>query len=176
MFLDNKEDRFQEMLASFIADTEELLAQNPDLEFYAFAINTNIDYGEVLLCLNTEESHAQAIQHYKDTGYYHEGDETNPDIRYNPGEWQFLGYNQDCYILPEQELEEMNDADEANDWENIRREIDDFSTRLFKEFIKSEVFKKIPKTKDFKLSLIDHEEDCIEGLERAELIIKTINK
>ena len=58
--------------------------------FYGFIFDVNADYGEVLLCLNTESGlsdwAAKQYPHYSQA-------EVDQKLRWNAGDWQYQGFN-----------------------------------------------------------------------------------
>ena len=59
--------------------------------FYAFGIDCNAEYGDVLLCLNTEADFLRASQEY--IAKYDYGPDDLAGLRRNFGDWQYQGFN-----------------------------------------------------------------------------------
>ena len=48
-----------------IKSVENFLVENPELEFYAFAFDCNVEYAELGLCFNTETSFQETLKDYQ---------------------------------------------------------------------------------------------------------------
>lgn len=59
--------------------------------FYAFGIDCNAEYGNVLLCLNTEEDFALTSAQYVAEWNY--GPDDLADLKRNFGDWKYQGFN-----------------------------------------------------------------------------------
>jgi len=59
--------------------------------FYAFGFDCNAEYGDVLLCLNTESDFAKTSLKYIAEWAY--GPEDLAELRKNFGDWQYHGFN-----------------------------------------------------------------------------------
>ncbi|MBB6271168.1 hypothetical protein HDF26_001595 [Pedobacter cryoconitis] len=150
---------------------------HPGEVFYAFAFDCNAEYAEVNLCFNTEEAFTKTLTEcqsgkYKDS---YQTEEQIYDLRYNTGDWDYQCFSTK-YVLSEDELfgDEDQDNEEENGDDEPNNELSDTLLLLFSktllEFIKTEEFKKIPKTAGFKVFCVDHNED----LEEAELRLSNL--
>lgn len=61
--------------------------------------------------------------------------------------------------------------DDYGAWKAFVNSLFDLFTNQLVEFSKTEIFKKIPKTNDFKFFCIDHDEDIEEAIERMNLVL-----
>lgn len=61
--------------------------------------------------------------------------------------------------------------DDYGAWKAFVNSLFDLFTNQLVEFSKTEIFKKIPKTNDFKFFCIDHDEDIEEAIEHMNLVL-----
>jgi len=138
------------------------LQKHRDFTFYAFAFDCNAEYAEVNLCFNTEEDFTKTLYSYQN-GKFSESYKTEQaiyELKYNTGDWKFQCFDT-MYILEEDEMAEIYGED-------IEEQVNDFM-QIFRnvllDFSLTSEFNNIPKTNDFKILCIDHDED----IEQAEL-------
>ncbi|PIT12832.1 DUF4303 domain-containing protein [Snodgrassella alvi] len=162
-----------------INGVEKFLIQHPELRFYAFAFDCNVEYGEINLCFNTEHAFSKVLNRYQN-GDFAENYRTTEAIyqlRYNTGDWEYQCFDT-LYVFSEEELENYfnklypNDVnDDYGAWKAFANSLLDLFTKQLVEFSKTDIFKKIPKTNDFKFFCIDHDEDIEEALQRMNLVL-----
>jgi hypothetical protein len=146
------------------------LAEHPNEVFYAFAFDCNAAYAEVNLCFNTEAAFAETLADYQSGEYkdsYQSAAQIN-ELKYSIGDWEYQSF-ETKYVLTEDELFGDEDEEEEPGNEITETLLLHFSKILI-EFTKTEEFQKIPKTADFKVFCIDHDED----LEEADLRLSTL--
>jgi len=67
--------------------------ENQDKRFYAFGLDLNVTYGDVLLCANTELDYEETAARYvRDLGYT---EDRLTDLKNNFGDWRYQGFNLD---------------------------------------------------------------------------------
>jgi hypothetical protein len=83
---------------------EEILAfsaGHQDEEFYGFFFDCNAEYGDVLLCLNTEEGLDEQAEYYQSSWPDRYGDVPVGDLRegfrWNPGDWKYQGFESEDF-------------------------------------------------------------------------------
>lgn len=149
---------------------EKFLNENSNLEFYAFAFDCNAEYAEVNLCLNTENEFQRTLTYYQNGDYpqYYQSDEDIKDLKFNPGDWEYLCF-ESTNVLSNNELAEIFQSlpeDDDKSWKRFVQEIMELFCETLIEFRKTEIYRKIPKTDDFISFCIDHDEDFEPALER----------
>lgn len=169
-------------LLNLIQDSvKEFLNQHKDLSFYCFAFDCNAAYADVLLCFNTEEYFEKTLKYYQnsykdkpqeykdhieenyDVKYYsYQSNEAIIDLKYNTGDWKYQGFKT-FKVLDNVEDEEFGcvDEDEA-------KIIMKFNYELLDAFCKTDTFRNIPKTDDFRVLCIDHDEDPSDAIEQTD--------
>ncbi|WP_270993022.1 DUF4303 domain-containing protein [Listeria seeligeri] len=161
-----------------INGVEKFLRENPDLTFYAFAFDCNVEGAEINLCLNTEEAFSETLAFYQSGKYaeQYQTEERKQDLKYNTGDWKYQCFDT-FYVLNEEELTAIFNEIYPNEVEDDYQSWVNFTNELLVEFTKSliafsntETFKNIPKTGDFQFFCIDHEEEVEAAIER----IKTL--
>ncbi|MDY3595632.1 DUF4303 domain-containing protein [Anaerotignum sp.] len=154
-----------EVLALLIHDMEKFLHTHSDLQFYALAFDCNAEYANFLVCMNTIEEFEKTLQWYQKKYETYDQEENILDLRYNPGDWEYTDISQ-VDVFQEEELA----AKYQDDIDKQCEEIMDFCEDILRDFKKTDVFEKIPKTSDFIAFCIDHDEDVKEALERQNVI------
>lgn len=66
--------------------------EHPCETFYAFGFDCNAEYGDVLLCANTEADFAETAKEYIEEWNY--GPDDLDSLRHNFGDWKYQGFNQ----------------------------------------------------------------------------------
>jgi uncharacterized protein DUF4303 len=79
-----------ELYGASVDALESFARDHPGETYYGFMFDCNADYGEVLLCLNTEEDLAERSRRHYPT--YSQG-EIDAELRWNPGDWRYQGFN-----------------------------------------------------------------------------------
>lgn len=178
----NKETIKAKLLAFTIERVEQFLAENPDLEFYAFAYDCNAEEAEVNLCFNTETDFQKTLKKYQEGDYaeYYQTEEDINDLRYNTGDWEFQCFDT-IYILSDEELQgifnelypENKKVEDYALWKEFMESLMTFFCEVIIDFTKTETYKKIPKTADFISYCIDHDEDVQTAFARLEKVSGT---
>lgn len=164
-----------DLLAFTKTEVSKFLAEHPDEVFYAFAFDCNAEYAEVNLCFNTEDAFAATLTEYQSGEYkdsYQSTEQIN-ELKYSTGDWEYQCF-ETMYALTEEELFGEDDEEQEENEEEASSELAEnlllhFSKTLM-EYTKTEEFQKIPKTADFKVFCIDHDED----LEEADLRLSNL--
>ena len=159
----------KELLLFTQENVAKFLKENPDLIFYGFAFDCNADYAEVNLSFNTENSFEKTLHSYQ-TGRFAESYQTEEkiyDLKYNTGDWEYICFAT-IYVLTDEEAAEIYDFEteyekQANDLMNLFGEV-------LLDFTLTDEFNNIPKTDDFKILCLDHDE----SIESAELRLNQI--
>ncbi len=159
------EKQKEQLLQQLEKDCTSFLKQNPQLSFYAMALDTNAEYAGILLCFNTEQAFQASLKQYQNGKYsqYYQTEEQIMDLRYNTGDWDYQGVAS-YTVFREEELLQMY----KEDYQRAYEEMMDFNYRLLQAFCDSDIFQSIPKEKDFKVLCIDHEDDVLEALQKTQ--------
>lgn len=140
------------------------LDQHPGLRYYCFALDCNAEYAEINLCLNTEEAFSSFLKRYRESPYAGpsstQADQI--DLRYNPGNWDYQCFAT-FYALEEDELARRYGDDD----ETLLREMMAFNQSLLDLLVRTDAFRRIPKTEDFRVLCIDHDEEVADALART---------
>lgn len=167
----------KELLAFTKTEVSNFLTEHPNEIFYAFAFDCNAEYAEVNLCFNTESAFSALLSESQSGKYkasYQTAEQIN-ELKYNTGDWEYQSFSTQ-YVLGEDEL--FGDEDDENEDEDgepnkaITENLLLHFSKVLIEFTKTEEFQKIPKTPDFKVFCIDHDED----LDEAELRLSKFTK
>lgn len=175
----NREE-LKETLLSFTVDSVEgFLAEHPNVEFYVFAYDCNAEYAEVNLSFNTEEHFEKTLKGYQSGDYakYYQTQESIDDLRYSPGDWQFPCFETN-YVLSDDDLTAIFNTiypgrervEDFTAWHDFVESLMVLFCEVMLDFTKTETYQKLPKTADFKVICIDHDEDLETALERFENI------
>ncbi len=152
----------QTLLAFTVDKVEQFLRENPELIFYAFAYDCNAEYAEVNLCFNTQQDFENSLiesQAKYPCDYLLDSQIT--DFKYNIGNWAFQCF-ESIQLLTENQLTDLFDSlpeDNYQSWHRVVAELMQLFDECLLEFLKSDSFKKIPKTQDFIAFSIDHDEE-----------------
>ena len=149
------------------ASVSAFLEENEGSVFYAFAFDCNSEYASVGLSFNTEEEFKKTLDDYQSTshGEYYKTPEGIDELRYNPGDWEYV-----CFEILDPVSEDELAAVYGTDPDRQSAEFMDIFTRALVEFTKTPEYAKIPKTADFKIICIDHDEDLADAEERLNQI------
>ena len=173
------ETRVHSVLTTIVTEAINDFAQrHPDEQFYGFAFDCNADYGEVLLCLNTEQDLQASAKELKESPpksflpkfdkmmeekygvkpkpLFHDktAAEVAEKLRWNPGDWKYQGFY-NCSDDPDwaelaEEIAEQIETDE--DREAFLRII----CRLIPAI--KPALERLHRTSDFRVLVIDHDE------------------
>ncbi|MBC1533478.1 DUF4303 domain-containing protein [Listeria seeligeri] len=96
----------QNIINFVINSVEKFLSGNPDLTFYAFAFDCNVEDAEINLCLNTEEAFFETLAFYQSGKFaeQYQTEERMQDLKYNTGDWKYQCF-ETFYVLNEEEVE-----------------------------------------------------------------------
>jgi hypothetical protein len=161
----------EKIIAFTVESVEAFLIKYPDLQFYAFAYDCNAEYAEINLSFNTETDFAKTLltyqQKYPNT---YQAQEDIQSLKYNSSDWTYLCF-ESIYIFSDEELTEIFQSLPEDDYKSWHEFVESLM-RLFCEclidFTKSETFKKIPKTSDFKCICSNHDESVEDTQKRME--------
>lgn len=163
-------DAFEvQLLDSTVREIAAFAAANASATFYGFMFDCNSDYGQVLLCLNTDASLQKQAESYKTkhAGLY--ANETVDDIkqslRWNAGDWEYQGFSSGSF---EDDLSDFESAvsdatmDEEEDEETFMTPTQDrFMRSVCRVLIQLErinAFNCLARTADFQAFVADHDE------------------
>lgn len=159
------ENKKRELLALIGEAVEKFLDEHQGLSYYCFAFDCNAAYAEINLCLNTESDFRATLRAYQE-GPYGEDYRTEEGVRalrYNPGDWKYQCF-ETFYVLEEDEIADLyGDDDEA-----LLKEMTAFNYELLALFTATDTFRRIPKTEDFRVLCIDHDEDVDDALRHTD--------
>lgn len=142
---------------------EKFLDENSENVFYAFAYDCNAEYAGICLCFNTENEFKKTLNYYQNGEFsqYYKSNEQINDLKYNTGDWKYQCFAS-INIFTDDELTKIFQDfpdDDYKSWQNFVEDLMMLFTETLLDFSKTEIFRKIPKTKDFKFFCIDHDED-----------------
>lgn len=173
----NKQEVKNTLLAFTIEGVEQFLAENPALEFYAFAYDCNAEYAQVSLCFNTETDFQETLKDYQSGEYaeYYQTEEDINDLRYNTGDWEFQCFDT-INVLSDEELTaifneiypEKKKVEDYTLWNEFVESLMHLFCEVMIDFSQTDTYKKIPKTSNFISYCIDHDEDVETAFERFE--------
>jgi len=158
-----------ELLSFTQKSVTEFLEENPTLIFYAFAFDCNADYAEINLCLNTESSFEKILQSYQ-TGEFaehYQSEEELYELKYSTGDWEYQCFAT-TYVLTDEEAAAIYDFE--TEYENQANDLMNLFGETLLDFILTDEFNSIPKTDDFKILCLNHDE----SIESAELRLNQI--
>ena len=169
---DNDLKSYEGVLVKATEETlKEFLKTHGSEVFYGLCFDCSAEYGTVQISMNTEREFEKTAANYvKDYNY---SEQQIKDLKNNSGVWFFQGINHDYDFWTqcrdyEQKIEEyvFNRHIPSETSEQLVDEVLTMFTRGLLRFEQSEVFKKIKRTNDFKLIILDHEESFEDGLNR----------
>ncbi|MCP2040877.1 hypothetical protein L1281_001467 [Neisseria sp. HSC-16F19] len=138
--------------------------------FYAFAYDCNLEYGEVNLCLNTEQGFQTALGELQAMyAEYRDNADAIRQVRYNTGDWDCQCFDT-VYVLNEEELAELSAClDEGNTdaWFAFLDDLAQVCRQALLAFTHTPEYERITKTDDFVCYVIDHEQDVADALATA---------
>lgn len=159
---------------------KKFLKENSKLTFYAFGYDCNAEYAEVNLCFNTEEAFEKTLKSYQKGEFAesYQSDEDIEDLKFNTGDWDYQCFDS-IYLLSDKELTKIfNQLPEDNyvSWNQFLQELMEIFCEALLEFSQTDVYKSIPKTEDFRVICIDHDEDVSDAQERLESVKEKVQK
>jgi hypothetical protein len=140
-------DKSSYLLVSIEKMTTEFLKNHPDEVFYSFAFDCNSLTGEINLSMNTEEELKDSFQTPEE--FY--------SSKFSVGDWKYSCFDSDG--ISDEEFCKITQDLKENEWTLFSKKLLLFFTEILIEFSETECFKRIPKTDDFKILCIDHDED-----------------
>ncbi|HBE6260432.1 TPA: DUF4303 domain-containing protein [Escherichia coli] len=144
-------------------EISKFLQEHPGLTFYAFALDCNVEYGEVNLCLNTEAGFEKSLSYYKDSDPEHySSSEAIFDLKYNTGDWDYQCFAT-TYLFSDDEQMQITEED-RDAWLVSLLQI---CNESLDKITKTPAFKQISKTKDFISFCIDHDEDVVDAVRKT---------
>lgn len=174
----SKKEEIKKSLSDFtVKAVENFLRNNPTVRFHAFAYDCYAEYAEVNLCFNTEKSFKKTIKNYQTrelSRYYQTASEFDK-LKYNTKDWEYQ-YIDTTYILTEEQLTKFFDDlpdDNHISWKKFIKELMELFCECLIDFTKTETYNKIPKTKDFIIFCIDHDEDFENEIKRLKMLNKS---
>jgi hypothetical protein len=168
----------KEILRKISGDMERFLETHSHLEFYVLAFDCNTEYAGFLVSMNTQDDFSKTLETYRSEykGYYDDDQNVN-ELRYNPGDWEYTDISE-VTLFEEEELIAKYGVDLDAQCEDMMV----LCEEILEDFRKTDVFKRISKTKDFVSFCMDHEESFEDAMERqasspllTEEIMKTID-
>ena len=149
--------------------------------FYGFMFDCNSDYGQVLLCLNTEESLQKQAESYKRDHADLYANKTINDIkqslRWNAGDWAHQGFNSGSFDSDLSEFESsVADAtmDEEEDEETFMPPTQDrfmkSVCRVLLRLERTNAFDCLVRTADFRTFVADHDETDDDSWGRLKMV------
>ncbi|WP_239254449.1 DUF4303 domain-containing protein [Listeria ilorinensis] len=139
------------------------LEKHQGLVFYAFALDCNVAYGEVNLCLNTLADFEKSLASYKKK--WPDQYRTEEDIfalKYNTGDWEYQCFAT-TYFLQDEQLDEIYEQFSEEDWEYCLQ----ICNESLPHITATAAFQAIPKEEGFICYCIDHEEDVAEAVRKT---------
>lgn len=168
--IENRELLKNRLLDFTIQGVNNFLKEHPNLKFYAFAYDCNVEYAEVNLCFNTEEDFDKTLSHYQNGKYteFYQEQEDIEELKYNTGDWEYQCFDT-LYLYSNEEIEEILSQMPDEDYTVLNKFLEEMLSLITKtlvEFSLTEAYDKIPKTEDFIAYAIDHDEDFYSAKER----------
>ncbi len=153
---------------------QSFLNEHPKLRFYAFAYDCNAEYAGVGICFNTKEAFNETLKHYQEGPYakHYQAQEDIEDLKFNTGDWEYQCFDT-IDLLSDEELTRIyNQLPEDNyvSWNNFLEELMEIFCEALIEFTYTKVYQSIPKTDDFCVFCIDHDEDLSDAKARMQKV------
>jgi hypothetical protein len=167
---------FQETLFLLAEDCiRRFASSHEDEEFYGFIFDCNADYGEILLCLNTEAE----LREWSERNYptYSE-DERDRLLRWNAGDWKYQGFNstepdiekvwQQGWQHIEQQVQDayLDQADDIDPEDDVTTTFMVSVCMVLIKLERANVFKYLSRTPGFRTLVSDHDESLGDAWER----------
>lgn len=180
--IDNKQQRLDKLLQAIVQDVEKFLSRRKKVEFYAFAFDCSVYYGEILWAFNSEKGFANTLKYYQKE--YPEDDYADKnsvhylDLKYGIGDWAYNTQSPAYYIWGDSDagcaaFDQLDD--EQSD--KLHDEVMDFFAKLLLAFCQTSTFQAINKTADFKVLLSDHDDNTIDDtMPRSEKLMQRLNR
>ncbi|WMS86593.1 DUF4303 domain-containing protein [Pleionea litopenaei] len=145
---------------------------HPDKTFYAFSFDLNVEYGNVLLCANTEQAFQEVSSSYIER--YNYGEAELRSLKRNFGDWKYQGFNlefpewNEAWGSVEREIEQYVFSDNIED-EEVDTFVNEFICMCTKVLLSLEAngaFNSLRKESNFYVDIMDHNENEEEAGER----------
>ncbi|WP_099222201.1 DUF4303 domain-containing protein [Listeria costaricensis] len=139
------------------------LKAHPGLVFYAFALDCNVVYGEVNLCLNTLADFENSLASYqKNWPEEYSAEEEIFDLKYNTGDWEYQCFATTCFFSEEQ-INEIFASNSEDAWKFYLQ----ICNEALQQLTATPAFQMIPKEAGFISYCIDHDEDVAEAVRKT---------
>jgi hypothetical protein len=143
------------------------------VSFYGFIFDCNADYGEVLLCLNSEQDLAERAKHSYPN---YSQEEIERSLRWNAGDWAYHGFNVEARFA--RKWEKQWAATQERIQSAYFEDEDDEVSELFLQSVcrvliameRSGAFNCVSRTPGFKALVRDHDEALDDAWERLDQI------
>ena len=161
----------EKLYTASTAALDSFLREHPAERFYGFIFDVNADYGEVLLCLNTEAAlHQWATSHYPSWS----SPEVDRKLRWNAGDWEYQGFNNETPSSAqwEQTWSEVQEsiASASLDDDDISERFLESVCRVLLRLERSQEFLRINREPHFRTLVSDHDEDLQDSWARLERV------
>jgi len=172
-----------------VESIREFAAQHADERFYAFGLDINAEYGDLLLCLNTDEDFRETAKRYIAEWNYSEADLAQ--LRRNFGDWKYQGFNLKQSLWKDR-WKPFKDAFENYIWARIRdEEDDDLASARHRQFVESTmvcfcrvlvriehsgVLRDLARDADFFTHVQDHDESDDDANERLATVRRQLGQ
>jgi hypothetical protein len=158
-------------------DVRDFAAAHLNETFYGFAFDCNSEYGNVLLCLNTEADLQRQAESYKTENPDLYADETIDDIRaglrWNMGDWKYQDFNSKDFDKAWTSLESRvidlcmdEEEDEETFMTPTQMQFMRSVCRVLVRLEHAHAFDCLSRTDDFKAYAADHDEGGSESWDR----------
>ncbi|MBT4867623.1 MAG: DUF4303 domain-containing protein [Planctomycetaceae bacterium] len=171
-------NQFETLLAELTTrEVEAFAASHATEPFYGFMFDCNSDYGQILLCLNTEAELQADAESAKEGNPDFDAEETLEgwcnSRRWNAGDWKYQGFNStefdDAWEPFETVVSDMCMDEEEDEDTFMTPTQDKFMKSVCRVLIRLDntgIFDRLSKTVDFKTFVADHDELDSESWER----------
>jgi hypothetical protein len=151
-------------------DISDFAVAHPGEVFYGFAFDCNSEYGNVLLCLNTESDLQRQAGSYKTDNpdlYANETiDDIRSELRWNMGDWKYQNFNSKSFDAAWSSLESSvldicmdEEEDEETFMTPTQERFMNSVCRVLLRLERTHVIDSLSRTDDFKAYAADHDED-----------------
>ena len=179
--IDNKQQRLDKLLQAIVQDVEKFLSRRKKVEFYAFAFDCSVYYGEILWAFNSEKGFANTLKYYQKEYSKDDYADKNSvhylDLKYGIGDWTYTTQSPAYYIWGDSDsgFEQYEKLDDEKS-DKLHDEVMDFFAELLLAFCQTPTFKTINKTADFKVLLSDHDDNIMDDtLPRSAKLMQRLN-
>lgn len=167
----------EDALVSLAVESVATFAAKHETErFYAFGFDCNAEYGDVLLCANTEADFANTAARYVEEWKYDA--EQLADLKKNFGDWEYQGFNLDQsnwrsrWEHHQEQIEQYLFSDQLTDDQRMA-----FCEELMRCFCRalvrvehSDALQMLAKEPGFYTQVVDHDEGIDEAAARLQSV------